>query len=67
MSETTVKNGCLKFGDKKKGYRHFDNALSLSHSPNRVLEGALGSERDDPAPELVLGAFTEVGLDEVIT
>jgi hypothetical protein len=47
MSETTVKNGCLKFGDKKKGYRHFDNALSLSHSPNRVLEGELGPGVED--------------------
>jgi hypothetical protein len=52
--------------DNKKGRRHFDNALSLSHRPNRVLEGELGSERDDAAPELVLGVFTEVGLGEVI-
>jgi hypothetical protein len=50
----------------KKGRRHFDNAISLSHRPNRALEGELGSERDDAAPELVLGVFTEVGLGEVI-
>jgi hypothetical protein len=51
----------------KKGRCHFDNAISLSHRPNRVLEGELGSDRDDEAPELVLGVFTEVGLVEVIT